>query len=265
MRLTSAGAYDSGFGDAGTKTITWSDAASSGVVDTLAVVAGDAIVVAGAFEPNGAGLGTDYALARLDADGSFDTDFAGIGWRVFHDPSETSISNHIERIAPRADGSIAFAGYHNSGENITGLVLGSVNADGSTDTAFGQAANPGYLKPAILPNAESANATGLVIQPDGKLVVSTAYYTTDKPNFFALRSTANGSGLDATFADAGVLEADLAPTGIYSEIDTLLLQDDGALVAAGRAQRDSNSPLVDFAAMRLLNPSMDVIFANGFD
>jgi uncharacterized delta-60 repeat protein len=265
VRLDASGAYDTTFGDAGSKAIAWTDPASSGYVDDLAIVAGDAIVVGGAFEANGAGLGIDYALARLASDGSFDTSFAGVGWRVFHDPSESSISNRIERIAPRADGSIAFAGFHNTGENISGLVLGSVNADGSTDTAFGQAANPGYFKPAILPTAEGANATGLVVQPDGKLVASAWYYGPDKENFFALRSTANGDQLDSTFADAGVLDADLAPAGTSSEIDALLLQDDGRLVAAGRAQRDSGSPLVDFVAMRLLNPSVDVIFANGFD
>lgn len=264
-RLDGTGGYDATFGDAGIKSIQWSDANSSGYVDDLAIVDGDAIVIGGGFEANGPGLGNDYALARLNHDGSFDTTFASVGWRVFHDPSETSITSRIERIAPRADGSIAFAGYHNTADNITGLVFGSVNADGSTDTTFGQAANPGYFKPAILPDAESTSATGLVVQPDGKLIASAAYYTSGKENFVAVRCSANGGDLDATFANAGVFEADLAPTGVYSEIDTLLLQHDGRIVAAGRAQRTVGSALVDFAAMRLLNPSADVIFANGFD
>lgn len=265
VRLTPAGAYDGTFGNTGVKTIAWSDAAASGYVDDLAIVDGDAVVIGGAFEAYGAGFGIDYALARLAADGSFDAGFNGIGWRVFHDPSESSIGNRVQRLVTRADGSIAFAGFHNTGENISGLVLASVNADGSTDTGFGQAANPGYLKPAVLPTAEGASVTALVAQPDGKLVASAWYYGPDKENFFAVRSTANGNELDASFADAGVLQADLAPSGVLSEIDTLLLQDDGRIVAAGRAQRSSGSPLVDFAAMRLLNPSVDVIFANGFD
>jgi len=264
-RLDGTGAYDNTFGNAGVKTIQWSDAASSGYVDDLAIVDGDAIVLGGGFEANGPGLGNDYALARLKNDGSFDPSFASVGWRVFHDPSETSVTSRIERIAPRADGSIAFAGYHNTSDNITGLVFGRVNSDGSTDTSFGQAANPGYFKPAILPSAESANATGLVVQPDGRMIASVAYYTSEKENFIAVRTAADGSALDATFADNGVFEADLAPTGIYSEIDTLSLQQDGRIVAAGRAQRTTGSAIVDFAAMRLLNPSVDVIFANGFD
>ncbi|HEY6940423.1 hypothetical protein [Dokdonella sp.] len=263
VRLDGSGAYDTTFGSGGTQSIVWADAGASGYVHDLAVVADDAIVVGGGFESNGSGLGTDYALARLGADGAFDASFAGVGWRVFHDPSETSIVNAVERLAPLADGRIAFAGYHNTGENITGLVLGRVLADGSTDTAFGDLANPGYFKPAILPTAESANVSGFVLQDDGKLVASVAYYTPDKEHFFAVRSTADGAP-DPDFASAGIYDADLAPDGVYSEIGTLLLQADGKLVAAGRAQRTMDSPLVDFAATRLL-VTADVIFADGFD
>lgn len=263
VRFDGTGAYDATFGDAGVAPIAWTDAASSGYVHDLAIVEGDKIVVGGGFEANGSGLGTDYALARLDADGSFDTSFASVGWRVFHDPSETSIVNAVERLAPLADGRIAFAGYHNTGENITGLVLGRVATDGSTDATFGDIANPGYFKPSILPAAETANVTGLVMQSDGKLVASVAYYTSGKENFFAVRSTADGA-LDTHFAAAGIYDADLAPDGPYSEIGTLLLQPDGNIVAGGRAQRTSASPLVDFAATRLL-VTADVIFADGFD
>ncbi|HEU4665588.1 MAG TPA: hypothetical protein VFS55_16280 [Dokdonella sp.] len=264
VRLDASGAYDSTFGSGGTQSITWADAGASGYVHDLAVVAGDAIVVGGGFESNGAGLGTDYALARLDADGRFDTAFATVGWRVFRDETETSIVNAVERLAPLGDGRIAFAGYHNTGENITGLVLGRVLADGSTDTTFGDLANPGYFKPAILPSAESANVSGFVQQADGKLVASVAYYTPEKEDFFAVRSTADGA-LDTEFASAGIYDADLAADGVYSEIGTLLLQGDGKLVTAGRAQRTMDSPLVDFAATRLLVGALDAVFADGFD
>jgi uncharacterized delta-60 repeat protein len=263
VRLDGTGAYDPTFGSAGVKSIAWTDAAASGYVHDLAILDGDAILVGGGFEANGSGLGTDYALARLNVDGSYDTAFATVGWRVFHDPSESSISNAVERLAPLADGRVAFAGYHNTGENLTGLVFGRVAADGSTDTTFGDLANPGYFKPAILPSAESANVTGLVMQGDGKLVASVAYYTSEKEEFFAVRSTADGA-LDTDFAAGGIYAADLAPDGPYSEIGTLLLQPDGNLVAGGRAQRTTGSALVDFAATRLLVTS-DVIFANGFD
>jgi uncharacterized delta-60 repeat protein len=173
--------------------------------------------------------------------------------------------NRILRMTLMQDGRIAFAGYHNAGENITGLILGRVAADGSTDATFGDAASPGFSVPAILPGAESVNATALVMQGDGKLLVSTAAYVAPaKENFYAIRTTADGL-LDPDFAQAGILEADLAPDGYYSEISAMTVQPDGRIVVGGRSARSTESPVVDFAGMRLLNPSMDNIFANGFD
>lgn len=268
IRLLADGTLDPTFGSAGSVPIAWSDATLSGYLGDLALTPEDGVVVAGAFEAYGSGLGSDFAIARLDADGVLDTDFAGSGWRVFHDPSESSTINRIDHMALLADGRIAFAGYHSTGENITGLVLGRLAADGSTDTTFGDLTAPGYFKPNVLPAAETVNVTAMLAQSDGKLIVSAGYFvpSPEKENFFAVRSTADGQ-LDASFANDGVFEADLAPDGYYSEISAMTLQPDGRIVAGGRSQRSTASPLVDMAAIRLLNasPTPDKIFANGFD
>src|SRR5690606_31766139 len=118
----------------------------------------------------------DFAIARLDASGAFDTTFAGTGWTVFHDTTETSTSNRVNKLAVSADGRIAFAGYHTAGENITGLILGRLGADGSNDASFGDAASPGFLAPPVVPNAQTVNPTALVEQEDGKLLVAAAYF-----------------------------------------------------------------------------------------
>jgi uncharacterized delta-60 repeat protein len=267
IRLTSTGTADTTFGSAGEVAVPFSDPAESGYLHDLALLADDDIVVGGAFEVYGSGLGSDFALAKLDATGALDTGFAGTGWRVFHDPSENSTINSADRLSIGPDGGIAFAGYHVSGENLTGLILGRVQADGTADATFGDLASPGFFKPAILPTAQNVNVSGLVVQPDGKLIVSTAYYSDpDKEGFFALRATADGQ-LDPDFAAAGVYQADLAPDGIYSETSAIALQPDGAIVLAGRARRSASAPVVDMAAVRLLNASTgsDVIFADGFE
>jgi uncharacterized delta-60 repeat protein len=265
MRLTSSGAVDTTYGTAGSVSIIWSDATLSGYVSELKVTTDDGVIIGGGFEVYGSGLGSDFALARLNASGGLDTSFNGTGWRVFHNPTEASTINRILRMTLMQDGHIAFAGYHSAGENITGLILGRVAADGSTDATFGDAASPGFSVPAILPSAESVNATALVMQGDGKLLVSTAAYVAPaKETFYAIRTTADGL-LDPDFAQAGILEADLAPDGYYSEISAMTVQPDGRIVVGGRSSRSTQSPVVDFAGMRLLNPSMDNIFANGFD
>jgi uncharacterized delta-60 repeat protein len=267
LRLTSTGAADATFGTDGEVPIPFSDPAESGYLHDLAIVADGDIVVGGAFEAYGSGLGSDFALARLDPSGAFDATFAGTGWRTFHDPSEASMINSADRLSVGTDGGIAFAGYHASGENLTGLILGRVASDGSSDATFGDLASPGFLKPAILPTAQNVNVSGLVVQPDGKLIVSAAYFSDpDKEGFFAVRATADGR-IDPEFAAAGVYQADLAPDGVYSETSAMTLQSDGAIVLGGRARRSASAPVVDMAATRLLNANTatDVIFEDGFE
>lgn len=268
LRFNTDGTPDSDFGNNGVATIDWDGAGNSGYLSDLLMGADDGIVVAGQYDVYGDGLGSDFAIARLDSTGTLDAAFGDAGVRVFHDPANASTINAILRLAATPDGGIAFAGYYyNFDTSVTALILGHLGADASTDAEFGDAATPGYFRPAILPTAQSVNATDLVAQPDGKLIVSAGYYAfPDKENFIALRTTAAGQP-DATFANGGTFEADLAPDpGVYSEADTIVLQPDGLIVIAGRAQR-SDQFLVDLGVVRLLNTIApdDVIFADGFD
>jgi uncharacterized delta-60 repeat protein len=267
IRLDASGVPDPEFGDAGTVTIDWGDAQLSGYVSDIKVGSAGDVAVGGGYEVYGAGLGSDFAIARLTADGSFDTGFAGTGWTVFHDPAESSTINRVNKLAVSLDGRIAFAGYHSAGENITGLVLGRLGVDGAIDQGFGDASTPGFLAPQVLPTAQNVNVSGLLMQDDGKLLVSAGYFTwPDRQGFFALRATAEGQ-LDPDFADAGVFQADLAPEGSYSESSAMALQPDGRIVLAGRSMRSTESPIVELAAVRLLNSAGpdDRIFGDGFD
>jgi uncharacterized delta-60 repeat protein len=267
IRLMADGTPDASFGSAGSVSIPWADATLSGYLGDLAVGAGDALIVGGAFEVYGSGLGSDFAMARLDADGDLDTAFAGTGWRVFHDPSETSNINRVDRLALAPNGSVAFAGYHAAGENVTGLILGRLAANGDSDASFGDLLSPGYFKPAVLPIAQSVNVTAMMAQADGKLLVSAAYYAApDKEDFLVLRSTSGGQ-LDTGFASNGILDFDAAPDGVYSETSAMTLQPDGRIVLGGRSMRSTTSPVVDMAAMRLSNenPPPDLIFADAFE
>jgi uncharacterized delta-60 repeat protein len=265
IRYAPDGTPDATFGDTGVATIDWDGAGNSGF---LVIGADDGVVVAGQYDVYGDGLGADFAVARLDSSGTLDGAFGDGGARVFHDPSDDSMINAINRISVTEDGGIAFAGYYYILDtSSTALILGHLGADGSTDAAFGDAATPGYFRPAILPTAQSVNATDIVAQPDGKLIVTAGYYAfPDKENFLALRTTAAGQP-DASFANGGTYDADLAPDpGVYSEAETIALQPDGLIVIAGRAQR-SDQFIVDLGAVRLLNAIGvdDTIFADGFD
>lgn len=267
IRLDASGAPDPAFGDAGTVTIDWGDAQQSGYISDIKIGSADGVIIGGGYEAYGAGMGSDFAIARLAGDGTFDTGFAGTGWTVFHDPAESSTINRVGKLAVSPDGRIAFAGYHTAGENMTGLVLGRLGVDGAIDQGFGDPSTPGFLAPPVLPAAQNVNATGLLLQDDDKLLVSAGYFAwPDRQGFFALRTTADGQ-LDPVFANAGVFQADLAPEGSYSESSTMALQPDGRIVIAGRSMRSTESPIVEFAAVRLLNTGGpdDRIFGDGFE
>lgn len=266
MRFAPDGTPDASFGDNGIVALDWDGAGNSGYLADLMIDADDGIVVAGAYDVYGDGFGSDFAIAKLDASGAPDATFGDGGSRVFHDPSDPSTSNAIQRIAATAGGGIAFAGYFTDQDSATALVIGHLGADGSTDASFGDAATPGYFRPAILASAQSVNTTELVVQDDGKLLATLAYYSLDKEDFAAIRTTSAGQ-LDDSFATAGVFDADLAPTGAYSEASAMTVQPDGRIILAGRAERGSGFP-VDLGAVRLLNgPTVpdDRIFASDFD
>lgn len=269
VRLTAEGDPDPSFGTAGVVSIPWSDGELDGYLEDVEVTPNDGVIVAGRFAGYGPGLRSDFAIARLNADGSFDTSFAGSGWRVFNIPETGSETNGVDRLHLADDGRIVFAGYTAAVDTYTGLVLGRLLASGETDPSFGDAATPGFLDTDLPSGARGLSASALLAQADGKLLVSATWFAANgKQNFYALRTTLDGL-LDTSFAADGVFEADLAPEGTFSDLRAMALQPDGRIVLGGRIKQTAavESLAVDLAAMRLLNDSAvsDRIFASGFE
>jgi uncharacterized delta-60 repeat protein len=270
MRFAADGTPDTTYGDNGVASLAFDGAGNSGYLADLFMTANDGVVVAGRYEVYGNGIGADYAIAKLDATGTPDGTFGDNGSRVFHDPADdASMINGILRVTATPDGSIAWAGYYCVPDTSANpIIIGRLGADGSTDASFGDTATPGYFRPAILPTASSIYPSGIVAQPNGKLVVSATFSAfPDKSEFLAIRTTAGGQ-LDPDFADAGVFEADLAPDGDFSEASALAMQPDGRIILAGRAHRITTDAWpVDLGVVRLLNATGpdDTIFADGFE
>ena len=264
-RLTADGTPDDTFGTSGQATIAWDGAGNSGYLTTLIVNADNSVTVGGMYSVYGDGFGNDYAVARLDDTGTLDATFGDQGQRVFHDPTDPSFINAINRIAATPDGGIVWTGYFTNPDGYSQVIIGHLDANGLTDAAFGDAATPGYFRPALSPT-QSNNVTGLVVQADGKPIVTATYWVDDREVFFAFRATAEGQP-DTTFADNGAFNLDLAPGGTYSEASAITVQPDGRIVIAGRAER-SDVFQVDLGIVRLLSGGgepADRIFASGFD
>lgn len=100
----------------------------------------------------------DFALVRLNEDGSFDSTFGDNGVSRLSTPE----SEASEAIALLDDGKILMVGYRDDN-----FAVAKFNADGSLDTTFG---DEGWK---VVPfDGVTSYASDVAIQDDGKIVVS---------------------------------------------------------------------------------------------
>ena len=267
-RLDDGGRFDGSFGEAADGTYLFEplEAEEGGYLAALVVDANDRVVVAGAYEAWGPGMGTDFSIARLDAEGVLDQSFADGGWRIFHMPGDDSTFNGINRLLLLPDGKLQLASYRIDSASGVGVVLARLDADGGSDAGFGAATTPGYARIDVAPEAWNRYPSSIVRLDDGRLMVGVSYATPQKQDFIVLRTSAEGV-LDDGFGKAGVVDLDLAPEGIYSDLTAMTLQA-GKPILAGAARRATGSQLVDLAVVRLQSPAgevEDAIFRDGFD
>ena len=115
-----------------------------------------------------------HGIVRLNTDGSVDASFA---------PDNTHLFNG-EQLALQADGKVLVAGYLYPQTKVARL-----NADGSLEVAFA-------------PVVDQGSVSGVVLQPDGKLLISGTFSTVNGVARERLARLNPDGSLDATF-DAG--------------------------------------------------------------
>jgi uncharacterized delta-60 repeat protein len=162
-RLNSDGSLDGTFAGDGLQTVD----IPNGGLDQLNAVAiqGDGKIVAAGFVDGGR---PDFALVRLDTDGSLDTTFDADGIQAFTFGSTTfGGEERAEDLVLQADGKIVVAGYANlsdTGEPFD-VALARLSNDGSLDFSFG---TDGLVTTDLGGNDL---AFGAALQPDGRIVV----------------------------------------------------------------------------------------------
>jgi len=132
---------------------------------------------------------TFNTLAKLNADGSVVTDFTpGTG------PVNTVNTGPVEAIAAQADGKILVGGTFTSYNGVPTNRLVRLNVDGSVDEAFTSALSAGFVR-----TSGTTNVRGVVVQPDGKILVCGDFQNYNGTGRSGLvRLNANGS-LDTSF------------------------------------------------------------------
>jgi uncharacterized delta-60 repeat protein len=210
-------------------------------VQALAVQPDGKVVAAGALRHIGEHA-TDVMAVRFNSDGSRDAPFFAATLELTNDYAPAPAS---AALALQPDGKVVIAG--RSWNDTSGsFVLGRYNADGTPDASFG--ASSRVVTPVARPESAGAKGgaeggyTGLLVQPDGQIVVA------GKVGYFEvalLRYTAAGA-LDTGFGAGGsaiarttyVGGADLMYRPLTGGVDLAVV---GSGAASGFALHDTDA------------------------
>jgi uncharacterized delta-60 repeat protein len=226
-RFDSNGALDTSFGTAGLVTIDFDNEGDSS--SDLLLQSDGKIVLAGQSLLNGQAR---FALARLNADGSFDGDFGVAGRATATVPNGQTVGFAI---AQQADGSLVIAGMVQTLMPTMELDVGLArfDSDGVHDMSYG---NDGIASQGLLGPTVHIERTLMATQSDGKVLVAGAVMgITGSFRWGVVRYNVDGS-LDQTFADGGTLNTRVVP--IMTQIGGLAIQPDGKFLLAGSSFDD---------------------------
>lgn len=218
-RYDSAGALDNTFGTAGkvntavlgTGTNSWASAVK--------------------LQPDGKILvtGEIYAsegVVRYNADGTLDNTF-GSGSGLAYTSAVSNWDQRAQAIALQADGKIVLAGYASGGSSVDyKMVAVRFTANGLIDNTFGTSGIASVYVNSF------CKATGVAIQPDGKIVLAGWACNITDTAIALVRFDASGN-LDNSFGTGGQVVTNLT-TG-DDEAAAISLQSDGKIVVCGKS------------------------------
>lgn len=195
--------------------------------------------------------GSDFGVARLLPNGTLDTNF-GNGGRVIT-PFVDNSSDYAADVAVQPDGRIVV-----SGQSSGAFAVVRYTQDGSLDATF----SGGKVTTSF--GAGGAVPGGLVLQPDGKIVIGGAVQVDallgQVTEFALARYNADGV-LDSTFDGDGKL---LTSADSFAACNDLVLQSDGKLIAVGRAILNGSPSITRFVMFRFdTTGALDSSFGTG--
>ena len=178
---------------------------------------------------------SDFAIVRLNTNGSLDTSFAGDGIATTHFTDSALATS----VAVMADGRIVAGGRTNAANsNTREFALARYQQNGSADLSFGSSGK------VMTSFGETLGSTGMGIQRNGKIVVA-GYRTGSSGSDFAVLRYRKDGTLDSSFDLDGSVTTDFA--GDDDLANAIAIQRDGRIVLAGTARTNGKD---DFAAAR---------------
>ena len=192
----------------------------------------------------------DFALARFLDNGSLDTGFAtgGVALADFNGGDDMAVTMGVQ-----TDGKIVLAGRSLQGGN-SNFAVARLCPDGRLDNGT-NCGSPGFGAGGKVMTDFGGNdsAEAILIQPDGRIVVSGSTRACPASDFAVARYNADGSP-DTSFDGDGKATTDFS--GRWDEGYGLARQADGKLIVVGKCRTTSATP--DFALVRYCaNGSLD--------
>ena len=253
VRLNADGSVDSSFSGDGKAVI---DVGGNSDQATSMVVQSDGKVVLGGYSTNSGG-NYDFSVVRLNADGSLDMGFSGDGKAVI----DVGGSRHdfAYSVVVQSDGKVVLGGYStNSSYTNADYSVVRLNANGSLDSSFS-----GDGKAVIDVGGPAINdqATEMVVQSDGKVVLGGYSYDSGRSaDFSVVRLNADGSQ-DTGFSDDGKAVIDVG--GSRDIVSSMVVQSDGKLVLGGNGGASGQGAAVRLNADGSLDTSFGAVVGGG--
>jgi uncharacterized delta-60 repeat protein len=253
--LLSPGDLDPTFGDGGLVTTNPSPGTRGGGAAAVAVLSDGRLVVAGSADM-GSSTGS-FAVARYNSDGTLDPSFGSGGLVTTPFPGYPFAG--ASRVVVQPDGRIVAAGdvESSSGKTISqGYALARYNSDGSLDTSFGIGGRI-TISPHL--SRGGAGASGLAVQPDGRILVAGSTTPGYASEVALVRLEPDGS-LDSSFGSNGIVTTSF-PGYQAMRANGVTLQFDGRIVVTGLVAPPGSAR---FAVVRYNSDgSLDTSFGTG--
>lgn len=166
-------------------------------------------------------------IAKIKADGSYDTNFNGTGWVSIDIEGK---DQYARSLTIQSDGKIVAAGYHFNGSNFDMGVV-RLNENGSLDNGFD---GDGKL---TLNFGSTDNVNKVLLTSDNKILLAGRIYNGINSDI-ALVKLSNDGSVDKDFGVEGVSAIDLSNKNEYV-YDALI--DDDKIVIGGEGDIDGNS------------------------
>jgi uncharacterized delta-60 repeat protein len=238
VRLNRDGSYDSTFGSSGRQYLDFSDllGSTSAHATAVAVDGNGDIVVAGTAS---AGDGSNFVVARLTSDGTYDSSFGqgGRQYFTFSDLTGGTVDTATSLVLD-AQGDIVVAGSAQTTDDGSVMAVARLTSDGSFDPSFGIDGRQ-YLTFSDLTGGSACCANAVAIDSQERIVLAGQDVGPGGSSFAAARLNADGS-FDASFGIGGRQYFTFSDwTGAGSaEGSAVAIDSQGRIVLAGTATDD---------------------------